>query len=244
LDTAAGALHAQRVINATGSWGRPFVPTWAGLDRFVGRQLHTAQYRGPEEFVDQRVAVIGGGNSAAQILAEIAPVAAATRWITRRAPRFMPADVDGEVLFELAGARRQAGGARACGERLGDIVVTAAVERARRERHLVAHQPFTRFDGADLVWNGPGERWRADAVLWCTGFRDDLRHLSGSGLRGAGARVPVQDGVSTIDPRFGFVGHGDWTGPFSNTIIGVGGYARVTTGLMGVEQMGAGRRDL
>ena len=85
---------------------------------------------------------------------------------------------------------------------------------------------------------------RTGSASRCTGFRDDLRHLSGSGLRGAGGQVSVQDGVSTIDPRFGFVGHGDWTGPFSNTIVGVGGYARVTTGLMGVEQMGAGRRDL
>ena len=50
--------------------------------------------------------VVGGGNSAAQILAEVSTVAETT-WVTRRPPRFMPDGVDGRVLFDVA-TRREA----------------------------------------------------------------------------------------------------------------------------------------
>lgn len=49
------------------------------------------------------VVVIGGGNSATQILAEVSTVAETT-WCTRLPPQFMPDDVDGRVLFDVAWA--------------------------------------------------------------------------------------------------------------------------------------------
>lgn len=229
--TSAGPVEAEQVVNATGTWLRPFVPGWAGAAGFGGRQLHTVHYRGPEEFVGQRVAVVGGGNSAAQIMAEITPVAADTRWITRRPPRFLADDIDGEALFGLASARRLA--SRHDDEDtsiadLRDIVMVPSVREARRRRQLVAHRPFTRFDGDDLVWQQQGVRWRADVVIWATGFRPALRHLRGTGVVPSDGASAVVDGVSRQDPRFHFVGYGGWTGTASATLVGVGQYAGAT----------------
>jgi cation diffusion facilitator CzcD-associated flavoprotein CzcO len=67
--------RAGAVISATGTWRRPHWPHYPG--RFAGRQLHTVSYRRPEAFAGQRVLVVGGGNSAAQILAEVSTVATA-----------------------------------------------------------------------------------------------------------------------------------------------------------------------
>ena len=50
---------------------------------------------------------MGGGNTAAQLLAEISLVADTT-WVTLRPPKFLPDDVDGRVLFDVATARRRA----------------------------------------------------------------------------------------------------------------------------------------
>lgn len=83
------------------------MPDLPGRGVFGGRQAHTADYRGPEEFAGQRVVVVGGGNSAAQILAELSLVAR-TRWVTLRQPRFLPDDVDGRALFSIATRRQQA----------------------------------------------------------------------------------------------------------------------------------------
>ncbi len=76
-------------------------PAYPGQDLFQGRQLHSAHYQGPGPFAGQDVLVVGGGNSGAQILAEVSKVARTT-WVTPQPPIFLPDDVDGRVLFERA----------------------------------------------------------------------------------------------------------------------------------------------
>ena len=56
-------LRTGAVLNATGTWTRPFVPAVPGAAEFRGRQLHTAEYVAADEFAGQRVAVVGGGIS-------------------------------------------------------------------------------------------------------------------------------------------------------------------------------------
>lgn len=84
--TSEGTWSARALINATGTWDRPFWPRYPGQETFRGRQLHTVNYPGPEEFTGQRVIVVGGGASGTQHLMEIAEVAADTTWVTRRPP--------------------------------------------------------------------------------------------------------------------------------------------------------------
>lgn len=81
-------------------------PPWAS--RLVQcRQLHAAQYQRPEEFAGQRVVVVGGGDSGAQILAEVSRVAETTL-VTTRPPRLLPDEVDGRALLAAATARIEA----------------------------------------------------------------------------------------------------------------------------------------
>lgn len=75
VDTTAGSWLARYVISATGTWECPYVPDIPGRHDFAGRQLHTVDYTSPEPFRGQRVVIVGGGNSAAQILAEVSRVA-------------------------------------------------------------------------------------------------------------------------------------------------------------------------
>ena len=134
-------MTAKFVLSATGTWTRPFWPTYSGARDFEGRQLHTAQYRSPEEFQGQRVIIVGGGNSGAQILAEVSRTADTT-WVTPSPPRFLPDDVDGRVLFAAATARIEAlrqGRTHAGVAGLGDVVMVASVREARARGRLDAH---------------------------------------------------------------------------------------------------------
>lgn len=107
VHTDRETLRARHVLSATGGWRSPHVPDLPGRDVFEGRQLHTVDYRNPDGFAGQRVAVVGGGNSAAQILAELSPVAE-TLWATLRPPRFLSDDLDGRALFAVATRQQQA----------------------------------------------------------------------------------------------------------------------------------------
>ncbi|GAB3804577.1 flavin-containing monooxygenase [Micromonospora zhanjiangensis] len=99
------------LINATGTWTRPFVPYYPGQETFHGRSC-TAHYRGPAEFAGKRAVVVGGGTSAVQLLVEIAEVAATTTWVTRRPPVFrdgpFTSDYGREVVAKVE-ARVRAG---------------------------------------------------------------------------------------------------------------------------------------
>ncbi len=78
---------ARAVVSATGTWSAPYVPDYPGRENFRGRQMHSAQYRNPDDLHGQNVLVVGGGNSGAQILAEVSTVCNAT-WVTLQEPVF------------------------------------------------------------------------------------------------------------------------------------------------------------
>ena len=236
LQVAAPGLEitARVVVSATGTWSQPFWPVYPGAGVFGGRQLHTVDYRSPQAFAGQRVAIVGGGNSAAQVLAEVSEVAE-TLWFTPRAPRFLPDDVDGRVLFAAATERvraQQEGREHAGVGGLGDIVMVASVKGARDRGVLVARPMFTRLTPNGIA-RADGSEERVDAVIWCTGFRPALRHLAPLRLRDASGRVrtPGAGGTrSEVEPRLFLVGYGDWTGPASATLLGVGRTARDAAG--------------
>jgi cation diffusion facilitator CzcD-associated flavoprotein CzcO len=236
---------ARAVISTTGTWDQPFWPTYPGMRDFTGRQLHAAHYREPQEFSGQRVVIVGGGNSAAQILAEVSTVADTT-WVTSRPPRFFPEDVDGRALFATARARINAvqeGRDHPGVAGLGDIVMVASVREARDRGALKAQPMFARLTSRGVAWaDGTGQE--ADAVIWCTGFRPALRHLRPLRLRAGAGQVAVggPPGTQVLgEPRLYLVGYGDWTGPASATLVGVAPSAKATAAavidLVGGEQL-------
>lgn len=233
VETGGLDISARYVVSTTGTWTQPFWPTYPGTGDFAGRQLHAAQYQRPEEFAGQRVVVVGGGNSGAQILAEVSRVADTT-WVTTRPPRFLADEVDGRALFAAATARIEAlrqGHEHAGVGGLGDVVMVASVREARDRGVLKAQPMFSRLTSTGVAWPD-GTAVDADAIIWCTGFRPALRHLHPLRLRDHDGRVSVDGPTGTRaegEPRLFLVGYGDWTGPASATLLGVGRSARDTT---------------
>ena len=182
VETDSGTWKARAVISATGTWSRPFLPAVPGQTDFEGRQLHTVEYRSPADFAGERVIVVGGGNSGAQIAADLAYDTELT-WATQRPPRYLADDIDGRALFDAATTRRSAldegrtdtGGVAS----LGDIVAVPPVREARDCGPLRTVPMFTRLLPGGVEW-ADGTRTEADAIIWCTGFRPDLAHLAAS----------------------------------------------------------------
>jgi len=199
-----------------------------GDDVFTGRILHSSRYRSPETFAGQRVIVVGGGNSGAQILADLHEHASVT-WATRSPPTFLPDDIDGRYLFSEESARYRAttAGTAAPPRTLGDIVMVEPVRKARDDGVLNAIPMFTAFTADGAMWPD-GSRTREDAVILATGFRAAIAHLAPLGIIAPNGRVEVRGTRSVRDPRVWLVGYGEWTGYASATLIGVGRTARAT----------------
>ncbi|CAB4924141.1 unannotated protein [freshwater metagenome] len=69
----AEPLLARHVIGATGIFNQPQIPAIEGLDTFEGASMHTARWDHDVELRGKRVAVIGTGASAVQVIPSIAP---------------------------------------------------------------------------------------------------------------------------------------------------------------------------
>ena len=70
-----GETRTRIVVNATGTWGAPFIPWYPGMNDFAGRHLHTSSYSSAEDLAGQSVVVVGGGTSAIGFLLELEGVA-------------------------------------------------------------------------------------------------------------------------------------------------------------------------
>jgi len=229
VETDAGEWRARAVVSATGTWAAPAVPDVPGRETFRGVQIHSSAYQAPGAFTAKRVLVVGGGNSGAQVLAEVSQVADVT-WVTLAPPRFLPDEVDGRYLFDHATAiyrAREEGREPPPPAGLGDIVMVPPVVEARERGVLTAVAPFERFTESGVVWPD-GREERIDAVIWCTGFRPALQHLRALDAAEANGRIRVAGTRSVREPMLWLVGYGDWTGFASATLIGVGRSARAT----------------
>ncbi|KQM23822.1 pyridine nucleotide-disulfide oxidoreductase [Frigoribacterium sp. Leaf8] len=207
----SGSLRAEVVVNATGTWGAPFVPWYPGRDTFRGRQLHTSDYRAASELEGLDVVVVGGGTSAIGFVLELDGVAASTTWVTRRPVDWLDqGELDVESAVAAVAAQDRA--ARA-GQALPSIVSGTGVPRTRRfvsgiERGVLVERPMFATVEPDGVRWADGTSAHADAIVWATGFRPELRHLAPLGLRSADGGVSVEGGASTLDPRLFFAGYG------------------------------------
>ena len=66
------SLTAQFIINASGPLSTPVIPNFKGKDAFQGKSFHSNNWDSNYNYKDKRVAIIGSGASAAQIIPEIA----------------------------------------------------------------------------------------------------------------------------------------------------------------------------
>jgi cation diffusion facilitator CzcD-associated flavoprotein CzcO len=74
LETSAGPHEADVLLTACGQLSVPKLPTVPGLDSFEGPTFHTAQWRHDVDLTGKRVAVLGTGCSAIQVVPAIQPI--------------------------------------------------------------------------------------------------------------------------------------------------------------------------
>jgi cation diffusion facilitator CzcD-associated flavoprotein CzcO len=75
IETDAGdTVTARFLINAGGVLTTPQLPDIDGVDSFAGVTMHTARWDHRQDLAGKRVAIIGTGASAVQVIPEIAPI--------------------------------------------------------------------------------------------------------------------------------------------------------------------------
>jgi cation diffusion facilitator CzcD-associated flavoprotein CzcO len=209
VETDDGSWAARFVVNATGTWTRPFWPRFPGQERFRGRQLHVADYTSAAEFAGKRVVIVGAGISAVQLLDEISRVGD-TFWVTRREPDWSDEafDIPARVAA-IAGVEERV----RRGLPPGSVIAVTGMHwtpwaRAAQERGVLVRHPMFASIEEDGVRMPDGSFECADVILWATGFRPALDHLAPLRLRTPEGGFRVENGRSIDEPRLFLIGYG------------------------------------
>lgn len=210
------------VVAATGSFDRPYRPELPDLDGFGGQVLHSAEYRNPEPFHGQRVAVVGAGNSAVQIAVELAEHAE-VMLLSRKPVVYAtnsPVPADSKIWPVLAAAGRLP-----IGPWFGHGSIPV-LDIAGSKELLDAGRPprrklFSGIDGKTLRWPD-GSVQEVDTILLATGFRPANEYLRPLGVLDEDGVPRQRHGIAESLPGLAFVGLEYQRTFLSATLHGVG----------------------
>jgi dimethylaniline monooxygenase (N-oxide forming) len=203
------------LVVAAGQFWDPQIPELEG--EFSGETMHVRDYRTPEPFEGRRVLVLGAGQSALDIAAEISFVAERTLLSCRRGHHLIPARILGrsldrfdnaalnrlpwpvvrslfEVLMRITGTKPDHGDLPVPDfpmmEYRWPALVTPNIERALAEKTFAVSPDVTRLEGERVIF-ADGSREEVDAIVFATGYRVSFPFLPDLFGRGDGQQFPL-----------------------------------------------------
>ena len=153
VQTSRGEERAAAVVIATGRHRRPWRPRIRGEESFAGELLHSSDYRSGARFRGRRVLVVGGGNTAMDLVEDLQAHGASPQLALRGPLHWMARDLGPftwhwrlrAALAALALCRQLPGGAA---ERL---LGAAAAAAARRRFGDLAARGMPLASGAEIL---------------------------------------------------------------------------------------------
>jgi putative flavoprotein involved in K+ transport len=227
VDAGADRYEADHVVVAMSSYQVPRIPAFAKDLRADILQLHSSQYRSPQQLKPGGVLLVGAGNSGAEIAIDVAREH--PTWMSGRDTGHVPFRIDGlparlfmiRFLFRVVFHRL--------------LTVRTAMGRRARQRMFTQGSPLIRVKPRDLAAAGvqrvPKVRSVIDGlpsladgrvldvanVIWCTGFANGLSWID-LPIFEADGEPRHESGVVAGEPGLYFVGL-HFLHAFSSTMI-------------------------
>lgn len=195
--TKQGTIEAAQVVVATGPFQTPFVPhISADADTEIA-QLHSSEYRRPEDLPSGPALVVGGGNSGCQIAGELAasrPTALALAKRSRVIPqRLLGRDIwwwGTKVLLPKATVGSK------LGRRLSTRDPIIGVGPRSLARSGIMLRPAVQSITGRTVTFADGATFEPSSIVWATGFRGAYGWIEIPGVLDAEGRPLHRRGVT------------------------------------------------
>ncbi len=219
-------LVARSIIAATGAFSHPYLPVFEGLQDCTGRVLHSSEYTNAIPFKNQRILVIGAGNSAVQIAKELAQTVQVT--FTSREPvlfrrqRILGRDV--HFWIRITGVdtwKRQFPKWHPNEIKQQGVLDTGMYQAAFASGNPLYYSFFSRFTEQGVQWAN-GRTQAFDAVIFATGFRPNLSYLQPLTALDLHGNAVHSQGISTTTIGLYYMGISGQRSFSSATLRGVG----------------------
>ncbi|MEU8204687.1 SDR family NAD(P)-dependent oxidoreductase [Streptosporangium sp. NPDC049046] len=210
----------EHLVVANGHNHEPRLPEPPYPGTFTGTESHAHDYVTPAELAGRRVLVVGTGNSAMDIAAELTDHASAVLLSARRGVWVLPKRLLGRPSDQLNGALaallpwrvrqvvsqavlrvadRKPAGPRLPAPRQGVLqdhpTLSDSVPRLVAEGRVLARQGIARLDGSRVHFTD-GQVDEVDHIVWCTGYRAVTPFLDTSATAATAAGTTTGTGTA------------------------------------------------
>jgi len=172
---AQEAITARQVVIATGPFQVPFTPPVAAQVEPKILQIHSSDYRRPDDLPLGRVLVVGAANSGCQIALELSATRTVELAVGQRIPTIPQRPLGRDVWDWATGLRldRVTADSR-LGRRLSqrDQIIGAGPRQLAR-RHGIRLRPRVTGATGPVVTFADGGTSEYNTVIWATGFTQD-----------------------------------------------------------------------
>jgi cation diffusion facilitator CzcD-associated flavoprotein CzcO len=229
--------QASNLVVATGYNREPYLPDWDGQSSFRGTCMHSSQYKNGEAFKNQKVLVVGFGNSGGEIAIDLwehgAQPALAVRGPVNVIPRelfgipiltisilqrnlpprladALNAPILGAVVGDLAryGLRKFPGGPLTQIQRVSRIpLIDVGTIKLIKEGQVRVYPGIERFTEDGVAFTDGGQQ-QFDAVILATGYRPRVdAFLEGASAALDESGTPLSSGQAAPIPGLYFCGY-------------------------------------
>ncbi|HMH70651.1 MAG TPA: NAD(P)-binding domain-containing protein [Candidatus Saccharimonadales bacterium] len=223
ITTSKEEFTAQNVVAATGPFQTPRIPEWSKqLDQNV-KQLHSSQYHNPDDIDGESVLVVGGGNSGAQIVAELAADHKASLSVAEK-PIVIPAQLLGKSLFwwlDKVGALSAPADSlrtKLFGLQKGIPVIGTDLQGLLKQGKLDMLPRAVGAEGQEVLFED-GSRQAFDTVIWSTGFTQDYSWLQVPNALDDHGKPAHHDGISSTVDNLYYLGQ-TWQRTINSALLG------------------------
>ena len=201
---AQETVEARQVVLATGPFHVPFTPQVSAQLSADIPQIHSTDYRRPDDLPLGRILIVGGSNSGCQIALELSTTRTVELAVGQRLPT-IPQRPLGRDVWSWATVLRfdRVTAESRLGRRLStrdQIIGTGPKQLARR--HGVRLRPRVTGAAGRAVSFADGSTSEYDAVLWATGFMHDNTWIDIPGVIDYGGRIRQSRGVTACPGLF------------------------------------------
>jgi putative flavoprotein involved in K+ transport len=200
VSTNQGEIWARNVVVATGPFQKPFIPNLAGIQTNDLFQIHSSQYRNPQQIPVGPVLVVGGGNSGTQIAAELC----LSRPVSLSAGHemvFIPRTIWKRSIFwwlRVTGLYRVSNDSRLAKLlKKTEPVIGLETKSLLDSGEIKLTARVVSMEGHEVTYKD-GTKEKVSSVIWATGFQYDYSWIEISGVLDSHNKPIHQRGVSSV----------------------------------------------
>ncbi|WP_157501314.1 flavin-containing monooxygenase [Echinicola vietnamensis] len=194
VKTTFEEIKAKKVIVANGLCQKPFIPEWA--DNLSIPYIHSGQYRTPISVKGKKVLIVGGGNSAAQIIADLTNYFE-IHWSTIKKPKLRSLSVFGKNILWW-GEKFNKLKKPAKEKRIGKAEPIYLFDDLKKKIKKAKRQPEVIGAGSNQVTFSNQKTEQYEFVLFATGFTSDYSFINIEGFENDMEMLRKQQGVSSV----------------------------------------------